>query len=245
MARTVVGIFDNETEARDAVQHLQREGISRTNIDLAFSNQFQNRNYERTDTPMHRTGTTQNQNWDNRQDISSQNQENNPEFNRSSTSTGAYSNPQNQQWNASDANRDRNQGQEDEGFFQKVGNFFSSLFENDNDAKRYTQASQNRTIVTVHTNVMTEAERAADIMDDCGAVDVDNQTDYERTTGEKNTGSAFGESNMNTGSRTRMSGASRRSRIFERPVEAENRLYSDSWTNDTEDYNSGNRKPII
>ena len=71
MVRTVVGIFDNETEARNAVQHLQREGISRTNIDLTLCNQFQNRNYERTD--MH-----QNPSWDNRQDISIQNQENNP-----------------------------------------------------------------------------------------------------------------------------------------------------------------------
>ena len=137
MVRTVVGIFDNETEARNAVQHLQREGISRTNIDLTLCNQFQNRNYERTD--MH-----QNPSWDNRQDISIQNQENNPEFNRSSTSTGAYSNPQNKQWDTSDANRDRNQTQEKEGFFQKVGNFFSSLFDNDDDATRYTQASQNR-----------------------------------------------------------------------------------------------------
>lgn len=69
----------------------------------------------------------------------------------------------------------RNDGNGD-GFFASIGNFFSSLFDSDDDARRYSDYSQNNTIVTVHANSTEEAERAADLLDEHGAVDVDEQT---------------------------------------------------------------------
>lgn len=236
MARTVVGIFNDATEAREAIQQLQEEGISRSNIDLAMPS-------------LSGTSDTlqQNEGWTSNADRSNQNRENNPDFNRSSSSGGTYSSQQNQQWNKeTGASRNSNRSQQDEGFFKQIGNFFSSLFDNDNDANRYTQASQNRTVVTVHTTSADEAERAADILDECGAMDVDNQTNYDHATGDMGRGSAFGEGQMQTGgSSSRMSGAYRRSRIFDRPVEAQNRLNSDYRNEDAEDYDNLNQKPII
>lgn len=58
-----------------------------------------------------------------------------------------------------------------------ISRFFKSLFGNDDDdADKYSRvASQSQSIVTVHAQSQDEAERAADILDDNGAVDVDEQ----------------------------------------------------------------------
>ncbi|HLP72966.1 MAG TPA: YsnF/AvaK domain-containing protein [Bacteroidales bacterium] len=56
----------------------------------------------------------------------------------------------------------------------KVGNFFRSLFsDNDDDADRYSNAAHENSLVTVHASDRDEAERAAEILDSCGAIDVD------------------------------------------------------------------------
>jgi stress response protein YsnF len=56
-----------------------------------------------------------------------------------------------------------------------ITRFFKNLFGDDNDdADRYaTIGNQGYSIVTVHANSEDDAERAADILDDCGAIDVD------------------------------------------------------------------------
>lgn len=61
----------------------------------------------------------------------------------------------------------------------KIGNFFRSLFSDDNDnAERYSNAARDNSLVTVHASSQDEAERAADILDSCGAIDIDDGGNY-------------------------------------------------------------------
>jgi len=64
-----------------------------------------------------------------------------------------------------------------------IGGFFSSLFGSDDDDRnrRYTTVGQRSSIVTVHADSEDLAERAADILDACGAVDIDEKaTEYDQ-----------------------------------------------------------------
>lgn len=58
-----------------------------------------------------------------------------------------------------------------------IGGFFSSLFGSDDDDRnrRYTTVGNRSSIVTVHAQSDDQAERAADILDACGAVDIDEK----------------------------------------------------------------------
>jgi len=59
-----------------------------------------------------------------------------------------------------------------------IGGFFRSLFggDDDNDEyKKHAEVGRRSTVVTVHAQSEDEAERAADILDDNGAVDVDEK----------------------------------------------------------------------
>jgi uncharacterized protein (TIGR02271 family) len=76
----------------------------------------------------------------------------------------------------------------------KVGNFFKSLFsDDDNNASRYSEAARNNSLVTVHAYDIEEAERAADILDECGALDIDeNRTGSDYTKTDVNYDSSIG-----------------------------------------------------
>lgn len=52
--------------------------------------------------------------------------------------------------------------------------WFKSVFGNDNDAKTYTDIAKTRCIVTVHTENIDDAERAAEILDHHGALEVED-----------------------------------------------------------------------
>jgi uncharacterized protein (TIGR02271 family) len=93
-----------------------------------------------------------------------------------------------------------------------ISKFFKNLFGSDDDnddADKYSRvASQAQSIVTVHAESRDEAERVADILDDNGAVDVDEHATKMGYTGKGNysgtgssvTGSSSGLSGMgNTG----------------------------------------------
>lgn len=133
-------------------------------------------------------------------------------------------------------------GNEDNFGETKVGKFFKSLFGGDNDDttsySNYTKAAQGGSVVTVHAQSSDLAEDAADILDDYGAVDVNEGT--ESSTGYKATGTtastsdqALGtttaipiiEEKLQVGKRTVETGGVRlRSRIVEKPVEESLRL---------------------
>src|SRR6476659_6788203 len=57
-----------------------------------------------------------------------------------------------------------------------ISRFFKSLFGDDDEADVYTKvAGKNSSVVTVHTKSEEEAERAAEILDEAGAIDVDDE----------------------------------------------------------------------
>ena len=60
-----------------------------------------------------------------------------------------------------------------------ITRFFKSLFGEGESADRYASVSRGFAMVTVHTKSEQEAEEAADVMDDCGAVDIDEHNDEE------------------------------------------------------------------
>jgi uncharacterized protein (TIGR02271 family) len=122
-----------------------------------------------------------------------------------------------------------------------VSGFFKGLFgDDDENADRYSRvASSSNSIVTVHAQTSDEAEQAADILDDCGAIDVDERAASvgytSRSTGEvgeRTNLTAEGdttiqriEENLEVGKRQVERGGVRvRSRIVERPVEETVRL---------------------
>ena len=97
------------------------------------------------------------------------------------------------------SNETRNDNDDNESGISK---FFKSLFgDNDDDADKYTRvASRTQSMITVHAQSGDEAERVADILDDNGAVDVD---EHAATTGYSRTGNNAGsgsENLSNTGS---------------------------------------------
>jgi stress response protein YsnF len=81
-------------------------------------------------------------------------------------------------------NRDINEGSNERS--GKIGSFFKSLFsDNENDADRYSKAAVDNSLVTVFTSDHQEAEKAANVLDECGAIDVDDNS----------SGSEFSQSN--------------------------------------------------
>jgi stress response protein YsnF len=184
MAQTVIGFFDNATEAQRAVEKLTSIGISRDMIDV------------------------------------------------SNNTTGTAGVADTRSTDRSDRDSDDN----------GITRFFKSLFGGDDDeADRYSRvAERSGAIVTVHARTEDEAERAADLLDDCGAVDVDERAaQYGYTAGrsgsetdrrgdisnERGTTIPRIEENLEVGKRTVERGGVRvRSRIVERPVEEHVRL---------------------
>jgi len=55
---------------------------------------------------------------------------------------------------------------------EKVADFFNHLFEDKTEAKAHVDAAQNGTILTVHALSIREAQEAADVLNNYGAVDV-------------------------------------------------------------------------
>jgi stress response protein YsnF len=195
MAQTVVGFFDNQSEAQQAVERLGQCGISRDRIDVS-------RGSEGTSGSV---GNDRNIIGDN------------------PTADGRT---------VDDKGRNTN----------RITDFFNSLFGggNDNDdANRYSRVAERAgAIVTVHARSNEEAEQAADILDDCGAVDVDERSaeyGYTNTRGTESTRQDISgdrdttipriKEDLEVGKRSVETGGVRvRSRIVERPVEEHIRL---------------------
>lgn len=124
----------------------------------------------------------------------------------------------------------------------RIGNFFSNLFGSDEEDTRtkYTEAGRKGTVVTVHAQSEDEARRALEVLDNYGAVDVNEWsgqgytnkenftgTDTTATTDTTTTSGAIPVINeeLQVGKREVETGGVRlRSRIVERPVEESIRL---------------------
>jgi uncharacterized protein (TIGR02271 family) len=134
-----------------------------------------------------------------------------------------------------------------------IGGFFSNLFGgDDDDTQRYSHVARQggSSIVTVHVQSADHARKAAEILDNAGAVDVDQRAaetgyqgnSYAATTNTNTTGDAgltaqVIEENLQVGKREEQTGGVRlRSRIVEKPVEASVRL--------REEHVTVNRNPV-
>jgi len=132
----------------------------------------------------------------------------------------------------SDTDSYSEKGRSGGGFGDKVENFFSSLFGDDADeAGRYGEVMRRgSTLVTVHAESRDKAELAAEVLDDCGAVDVDERSVAYRAAGHdqsrtEETAIPVVEENLQVGKREVERGGVRvRSRIVEKPVQKELRL---------------------
>jgi uncharacterized protein (TIGR02271 family) len=122
-------------------------------------------------------------------------------------------------------------GDAHEGFGDRVENFFNSVFGDDAEqAGRHSEVMRRGgTLLTVHSVSNDRAETAAQILDDCGAVDVDERSAQYRgaqgQTGTRETTIPVVEEQLQVGKREVERGGVRvRSRIVERPVREELRL---------------------
>lgn len=190
MAQTVVGMFDNSSEAQQAIQALVSAGISRDRIDLSSSNLGSSDSSSHTSSNDHENGITR---------------------------------------------------------------FFKNLFgDDDDDADKYSHvASKTQSIVTVHSQSNDEAETAADILDDNGAVDVDEKaTQYGYSgRGYSDAGStaittgSFGDTSntvgaFDTGTSTGLSGTASTAGDFSSDRTSD-------LTGSDRSYNDSNKIPII
>jgi len=166
---------------------------------------------------------------------------------------------------AATANRGqyRNTNNTEESTSDSISDFFSNLFSDDDDndnARRYAHAArESGSLVTVHAHSAENAHKAAEILDRCGAVDVNEraeQSGYQSqnknqnasqnanataTNADANTNDQVSakviEENLQVGKRVEQTGGARlRSRIVERPVEASVRL--------REEHVNVDRKPV-
>jgi uncharacterized protein (TIGR02271 family) len=195
MTHTVIGLFDNRSEAQAAMQELIQHGFVQEDIDLS---------------------------------------------------------------NRSMADTTNNTTSADTGIGDSISNFFSSLFGDDPaTAQNYTNAAYDAdAILTVHVDSAQRAEEASEIFDRHGAIDIDennarynqqNTTSSEtrRATGstqnranlENETAIPVIEEKLQVGKRAVERGGARiRSRIVEKPVEANVRL--------REEHVVVNRRPV-
>ncbi|MDF7815402.1 YsnF/AvaK domain-containing protein [Hymenobacter sp. YC55] len=131
-----------------------------------------------------------------------------------------------------------------------ISNFFSSLFGDDDDdqdrSNRYSHvARESGSVVTVHCHSEENAHKAAAILDEAGAVDVDEQaaetgyqqanalgaTGQQASTADGTVSAKVIEESLQVGKRVEQTGGARlRSRIVSRPVEASVRLREEHVT---------------
>lgn len=188
MAQTVIGFFEQQSDAQKAIQRLAEIGISRDQVDITNG-----------------SGSIESTSRD--VDSSHRNDDN------------------------------------------AITRFFKNLFGDDNDdADRYARVgNQGYTIVTVHAASEDEAESAATLLDDCGAIDVDETAERYSATEGRTTQNMSGqtqsysgasqrgteddvtiprvEEELQVGKRSVERGTVRvRSRIVEKPVEESIRL---------------------
>lgn len=224
MQQTIIGFFKDRNDAVRAAERLKTQGFDDSDIDVASPDDTTGA-YDRTTT----SGTM------------------------GETSSSQYTGTDRSSSQDLNETRVEQRRDDDDSFGESIGRFFRNLFDNKEEAERFTSVGRTSSIVSVYAENSEQAERARDILDECGAFDVDergsqygsdnslsdtreytdreagNPTDSDR----RNTISADGteqslpviEENLNIGKREVETGGVRlRSRIFERPVEEKLRL---------------------
>ncbi|GAA4451011.1 hypothetical protein GCM10023189_12490 [Nibrella saemangeumensis] len=193
MAQTVVGIFDNASDAQHAVEKLVDKGYNRSDIDMSAqsdSSYSGGTNYSGTsdysdstsgipDRHRNTSGTWGEEVADDTKDTIDHTGDHFRDRHKNTSGT----------WGEEVADDTKDVG-------SGIGDFFRSLFggsDDNDDYKKYNEVGRRGCVVAVHVSSMDEAERVADILDDCGAVNVDERA------GQYWSGSTSG-SDMTTGS---------------------------------------------
>jgi len=117
---------------------------------------------------------------------------------------------------------------ESEDWGDKISNFFTHLFDDEDEAANHTEAARRGTTVTVHARSQDEALKAAEVLDNFGAVDVDEfagRGSNRANNLENDVTVPVIEEELQVGKREVETGGVRlRSRVIERPVEETIRL---------------------
>jgi stress response protein YsnF len=82
-----------------------------------------------------------------------------------------------------------NDQQNDDGLGEKITKFFNNLFDDGDESERYSNRALNGSVVSVQALSSEMSARAAEILDRCGAIDVDNDEsdDLESMSSDRNT----------------------------------------------------------
>lgn len=143
---------------------------------------------------------------------------------------------------------------ENTGFSDSISNFFKSLFNGKDEAYKYTEVAKRSSVVTVYTSTEDQAEDVADILDDCGALDVDERaimtntiTVGNSTIGRTDTATSGEQLGNVTDSVTQYGDQANRDKIktgtFQDPVGGDLDDRISSFADTTRTINSGNEDP--
>ncbi len=263
--QTVIGLFENAHEAQQALQELMSKGFTNDNVDVSVrgdsntsSDSYASDDSLSGDTITGTSGTGSGSVYEggnvtgNRMNTSDDYSDNRNSDNVSNLGSGSTYDSGDQSTRRMNTSGDYGDNRNDDSFGDKVSRFFKNLFgDNDDDADRYsTVANKTGCVVTVHAQSEEEAERAADILDEYGAVDVNERaaaygysgktsgssserTDYDRANSDVDESDTLNviKEDVQIGKREVETGGVRlRSRIVERPVEEKIRLREEKVT---------------
>ena len=114
---------------------------------------------------------------------------------------------------------------DNDGFGDRISNFFKNIFDDDDEATSHIEAARRGTTVTVHTRTEDETLQVVQILDNFGAIDVNEFSERARTGADTTGAIPVIEEELQVGKREVETGGVRlRSRIVERPVEESIRL---------------------
>jgi len=97
-------------------------------------------------------------------------------------SSGGSSNALRQETSAVHSTSDSDESSSDDTFGERVSKFFRRMFDDDDESNTYSNAARNRHVVTVQAITPDEAIAASRVLDDAGAIDVNEASDMDHKT---------------------------------------------------------------
>lgn len=189
MRQTVIGFFNNSSDAERAAERLRSSGFTEQNVDVS--------------TDHHASSVSSSDTYDSQNENTPYNVSDESRYNTGSGTTMDSRSSDSLNQDRIDSRKDH-----DEGIGDSIGRFFRNLFDNKDEAERYASVGRKNSIVSVYAESPDEAERARDILDECGAVDVDEHSQqysgYDQSTSSySESGTGLGDSEItNTGTYT-------------------------------------------
>jgi len=186
MRQTVIGFFNSASEAQSAAERLRASGFQEQDIDVST-------NQSGSSSSSDSYSSSERSSYDSQDQNTPYNVNDESRYNENRTHNTLNE----------DRIRDRKDN-DDDSFGDSIGRFFRNLFDNKEDAERYTTVGRKSSIVSVYAESSEQAERARDILDECGAFDVDDHeqqysSDLNRDYSSSRTGS-YTDTTTNAGS---------------------------------------------